>query len=87
MEWNLLLCNLTRFIQVQNDVISQIDIKEEINEKYANVLNDVGKMEGKLHLEVKDSVRPVQLPPRLALKPKVKDELCRLEKFSISQST
>lgn len=26
-EWNLLLCNLTSFIQVQNDVISQIDIK------------------------------------------------------------
>lgn len=51
------------------------------------MLNDVGKMEGKLHLEVKDSVRPVQLLPRLALKPKVKDEICRLEKLSISRST
>lgn len=51
------------------------------------MLNDEGKMEGKLHLEVKDSVRPVQLPPRLALKPKLKDELCRLEKLSISRST
>lgn len=40
------------------------------------MLNDEGKLEGKLHLEVKDSVRPVQLPPRLALKPKVKDERC-----------
>ncbi|XP_061196579.1 uncharacterized protein K02A2.6-like [Saccostrea echinata] len=72
--------------QVQNDVISQIDIKEEINEKYANVFKDLGKLDGKLHLEVKDSVRPVQLPPRkipLALKPKVKEELNRLEKLGV----
>lgn len=72
--------------QVQNDVISQIDIKKEINEKYANVFKDLGKLDGKLHLEVKDSVRPVQLPPRnipLALKPNVKEELCRLEKLGV----
>lgn len=31
-------------IKVQNDVISQIDIKEKIKEKYPNVLNDVGEM-------------------------------------------
>lgn len=68
--------------QVQSDIISQIDIKEEVNEKYSNVFKDLGKLDGKLHLEVKDSVRPVQLPPRkipLALKPMVKEELCRLE--------
>ncbi|XP_061188181.1 uncharacterized protein LOC133196273 [Saccostrea echinata] len=63
-----------------------IDIKEEINEKYANVFKDLGKLNGKLHLEVKDSVRPVQLPPRkipLALKPKVKEELNRQEKLGV----
>lgn len=78
--------------QVQSDVISQIDIKKEVNEKYANVFKDLGKLHlevkdlDKLHLEVKDSVRPVQLPPRkipLALKPKVKEELCRLEKLGV----
>lgn len=68
--------------EVQSDIISQIGIKEEVNEKYSNVFKDLGKLDGKLHLEVKDSVRPVQLPPRkipLALKPMVKEELCRLE--------
>lgn len=72
--------------QVQSDVISQIDIKEEVSEKYANVFKDLGKLDGKLHPEVTNSVRPVKLPPRkipLALKPKVKEELCRLEKLGV----
>lgn len=30
--------------QVQSDVISQIDIKEEVNEKYANVFKDQGTL-------------------------------------------
>lgn len=72
--------------QVQSDVISQIDIKEEVSEKYANVFKDLGKLDDKLHSEVTNSVRPVKLPPRkipLALKPKVKEELCRLEKLGV----
>jgi hypothetical protein len=53
--------------QVQNaviSVISQIDTKEELIEKYTSVFKYLGKLGGKLHLEVTDNVRHVQLPPR-----------------------
>ena len=42
--------------QVQEEVISKIDIKEEIQEKYADVFQGLGKLDGKLHLEVKENV-------------------------------
>ena len=67
-------------------MISKIDIKEEIQEKYADVFQDLGKLDGKLHLEVKENVRPVQLPPRkipIALKSKLKGELSRLESMGV----
>ena len=72
--------------QVQEEVISKIDIKEEIQEKYADVFQGLGKLDGKLHLEVKENVWHVQLPPRkipIALKSKLKGELSRLKSMGV----
>ena len=48
---------------------------------FADISKALGRMEGKLHLEVDDSVSPVVMPPRrvpVALKGKFKEEIDRL---------
>ncbi|XP_033750517.1 uncharacterized protein K02A2.6-like [Pecten maximus] len=88
------------FITVNDDVIergpglvNQISenepdpiTKENIFEKFPEVFSGVGKLPGKLHLEIDDKVQPTKIPTRkisLALTPKVKSELNKLEKQKI----
>ena len=55
--------------------------KEPVLTDFADILKGLGRMEGKLHLEVDDSVSPVVMPPRrvsVALKGKFKEEIDRL---------
>ena len=56
--------------------------KESILTEYADVFEGLGKMEGKLHFEVDETVQPSVMPPRrvpIAVKGKLKSELQRLE--------
>ena len=56
--------------------------KEQVLTDLADIFKGLGRMEGKLHLEVDDSVSPVVMPPRrvpVALKGKFKEEIdCRI---------
>ena len=55
--------------------------KEQVLTDFADIFKGLGKMEGKLHLEVNESVPPVIMPPRrvpVALKGKFKEEIDRL---------
>ena len=55
--------------------------KEQVLTDFADIFKRLGRMKGKLHLEVDDSVSPVVMPPRrvpVALKGKFKEELDRL---------
>ena len=52
--------------------------KEQVLTDFADIFKGLGKMEGKLHLEVNESVPPVIMPPRrvpVALKGKFKEEI------------
>ena len=56
--------------------------KEFILTEYADVFEGLGKMEGKLHFEVDETMQPSIMPPRrvpIAVKGKLKSELQRLE--------
>ncbi|XP_028394385.1 uncharacterized protein K02A2.6-like [Dendronephthya gigantea] len=60
--------------------------KEDVLSKYADQFTGLGKIEGKLHLEVDETVTPVVMPPRrvpIAVKPKLKEELDRLEALNV----
>jgi hypothetical protein len=60
--------------------------KKQIEEKFKNVFNGEGKLEGKLHLEIDPNVKPIQLPVRkvlVAVKEKLKFELDRLSDLEI----
>ena len=55
--------------------------KEQVLTDFADIFKGLGRMQGKLHLEVDDSVSPVVMPPRrvpVALKEKFKEEIDRL---------
>ena len=55
--------------------------KEQVSTDFAGIFKGLGKMEGKLHLEVNESVPPVIMPPRkvpVALKGKYKEAFDRL---------
>ena len=52
--------------------------KEQVLTDYADIFKGLGRMEGKLHLEVDDSVSTVVMPPRrvpVALKESLKKKL------------
>lgn len=54
--------------------------------KYKDVFEGLGHMPGKIHLETDPSVKPVVIPPRrvpIAIKPKLKVELARLENLDV----
>jgi hypothetical protein len=62
--------------------------KEDILQKYPDVFEDIGELGEPLHLEVDDTVKPVQIPPRRipeALRKPLKDHLDELEEPSIIQ--
>ena len=55
--------------------------KQQIIQKFQDVFEGEGKLEGKLHLEVDKNVKPIQLPVRkvpVSVKEKLKNELDRL---------
>jgi len=55
--------------------------KEQVLTDFADIFKGLRRMEGKLHLEVDDSVSPVVMPPHrvpVALKGKFKEEIDRL---------
>ena len=63
------------------EVLTTSLTKEQVLTDFADIFKGLGRMEGKLHLEVDDSVSPVVMPPRrvpVALKGKFKEELDRL---------
>jgi hypothetical protein len=56
--------------------------KEDILQKYPDVFEGIGELGESLHLEVDDTVKPVQIPPRRipeALRKPLKDHLDELE--------
>ena len=60
--------------------------EQDIVNSYSDIIKGEGKLEGQLHLELDESVQPVQLPPRgvpLAVKDKLKAELERLSNMEI----
>lgn len=60
--------------------------RESILQRYDNVFDGLGHMEGKLHLEVNKAAKPTVMPPRrvpLAIKKLLKEELDRLEKLNV----
>ena len=60
----------------------------DITVKYKDIFVGEGKLEGKLHLEVDETVTPVKLPVRkvpIAMKDKLKNELERLQKLGVIQ--
>ena len=60
--------------------------EEEILSEYADLFRGLGKMEGKLHLDVDNSVVSVVMPPRrvlIAMKAKLREELNRLERLEV----
>ena len=63
--------------------------KENIIDKYPEVFQgEMGRLEGKLTLEIDSTVQPVRLPVRripLAVKAELKKELDRLEKLNVIQ--
>ena len=62
--------------------------KEQVFTDFADIFKGLGKMEGKLHLEVNESVPPVIMPPRrvpVALKGKFKEEINRLVSVIVSE--
>ena len=65
---------------VQNVGLSEGDVLGT----YDDVFHGLGHMPGIIHLETDSSMKPVVIPPRripIAIKPKLKDELERLEKL------
>ena len=59
---------------------------QDVIKDYPDLFKGEGKLQGQLHLELDETVQPVQLPPRrvpLAVKDKLKAELERLAKLEI----
>ena len=55
--------------------------KEQVLTDFGDIFKGLGKMDGRLHLELNESVSPVKMPPRrvpVALKGKFKEEIDRL---------
>ena len=82
-------------ITVQHENIASLDdsqgldkyakTKSEVVKKYQEAFSGLGKMPGKVHLEVDDS-SPVVMPPRrvpIAVRDKLKEELNRLESLGV----
>ena len=60
--------------------------RDEMLQDYANVFDGLGLMPGQVHLNVDSDTRPAVMPPRrvpIAIKPKLKDELQRLEELDM----
>ncbi len=72
---------------LSDEVNSNVGVtRDELLNKHEEVFEGLGHMPGKVHLEIKEDAKPVIMPPRhvpMAIKPKLKDELTRLEKLGV----
>jgi hypothetical protein len=90
-QMNLIVVQRHNILQVNaketaEDPNQHVLTKEDVLHDYHDVFNGLGKMDGKLHLEVDSSAQPVIMPPRrvpIAVKGKLKDELKRLEDMGV----
>ena len=88
---NLIVVQRHNILQVNakeaaEDPNQHVLTKEDVLHDYHDVFNGLGKMDGKLHLEVDSSAQPVIMPPRrvpIAVKRKLKDELKRLKDMGV----
>ena len=72
--------------KVTSENVNEFSSKEEVTEQYKDVFEGMGKMNGKVHLELDRDQTPVVMPPRrvpLAVKDDLKNELDRLESLGI----
>ena len=61
-------------------------LNQDIQEKYADVFEGLGCIEGEQHIKIREDAQPVVHPPRkvpVALREKVKEELKRMEKLDV----
>ncbi|XP_048745965.2 uncharacterized protein K02A2.6-like [Ostrea edulis] len=78
-----------KMITVNTENIAAIESASQSNfiiEKYSDVFNGLGKLDGKLHLDVDKSVTPVKLPTRkvpIAMKAPLKSEIDRLSDLGV----
>ena len=59
---------------------------QQISTEFHDVFTGEGQFEKKLHLEIDTTIEPVRQPVRripVAMKPKLKEELARLEKLGV----
>ena len=64
-ELELLTMNRQNILLVTSQSTNTQGLSEQvIVDSYSDVLKSKGKLEGQLHLELDESVQPVQLPPR-----------------------
>ena len=86
-ELELLTVNRQNILLVTSQSTNKQGLSEqEIVKSYLDVFKSKGKLEGQLHLELDESVQPVQLPPRrvpLAVKDKLQAELEILSNMEI----
>ena len=90
-QMNLIVVQKHNILQVSSSDDSQPQndgplTKENVLEEYGDLFNGLGKMEGKLHLEIENDAKPVVMPPRrvpIAVKGKLQAELQRLEKLGV----
>ena len=92
-EMNLIHVNHENLLSGNNEAVhvvqapKEIDLmEEEIRAKYADVFQGLGELGESLHLEVDETVRPVQIPPRRipeALRKPLKEHLEGASKGSL----
>ena len=86
-ELELLTVNRQNILLViSQSTNTQFLSEQDIVNSYSDVFKSKGKLEGQLHLELGESVQPVQLPPRrvpLAVKDKLQGELETLSNMEI----
>lgn len=73
-------------ITVNREHIMSVEMPETIINMFEDIFVGEGKLPGKLHLELTENPKPVQQPVRrvpIAVKPKLKKELERLEKLGM----
>ena len=75
-------------VQAVDNQCTESLTKEKILQKYPEIFKGIGELGEPLHLEVDNTVKPVQIPPRRipeALRKPLKDHLNELEEQGIIQ--
>ena len=84
----------TKLVEVHYENIAAVEKETEargltmdqISAQFHDVFNGERRLGKKLHLEIDDTIEPVRQPVRripVAMKPKLKDELARLQKIRV----